>query len=129
MNKQRLLIDSMGQMDETLGAQRAQLADLPLVMRQTLLPMRSLRPVLAEAGAYAERQDGSGAPEGLRGDDIPLLGRLLAVVDTYEALIADRPYRLAYSRARALHILQALSGRLFDGVITDLLEGITRGEL
>lgn len=110
-------------------AQRAQLADLPLVMRQTLLPMRALRPVLAEAGAYAERQDGSGAPEGLRGDDIPLLGRLLAVVDTYEALIADRPYRLAYSRARALHILQALSGRLFDGVITDLLEGITRGEL
>lgn len=110
-------------------AQRAQLSDLPLVMRQTLLPMKALRPVLAEAGAYAERQDGSGVPEGLRGDDIPLLGRLLAVVDTYEALIADRPYRLAYSRARALHILQALSGRLFDGVITDLLEGITRGEL
>jgi HD-GYP domain-containing protein (c-di-GMP phosphodiesterase class II) len=50
-------------------------------------------------------------------------------VDTFEALIAERPYRPAYARARALHILQAQSGRLFDGVVTDTLEGIARGQL
>ncbi len=109
--------------------QRAMVRETPRLTVSTMAPLRALLPSIDEVAAYAERMDGSGYPKGLRSDDIPLPGRLLAVVDTYEALIADRPYRLAYSNARALHIVQAQSGRLFDGVITDLLEGITRGEL
>lgn len=110
-------------------AQRAMVREVPRVTRTTLAPMAGLSGLVEEASTWAERMDGSGYPEGLRAADIPPVGRLLAVVDTFEALQADRPYRPAYSRARALHILQAQSGRLFDGLITDLLEGLTRGEL
>jgi putative two-component system response regulator len=100
-----------------------------MITRTTLAPLRSIKGVLADAASYAERLDGSGYPAGLRGDEIPMAGRLLAVVDSFEAMQRQRPYRPGYSRARALHILQAQSGKLLDGVITDLVEGIARGEL
>ncbi len=109
--------------------QRSMIVETPRLTRSTLQPLRALEHTLRDASTYAERLDGSGYPRGLQSPDIPLLGRLICVVDTFEALQSDRPYRPAFSRARALHILQAQSAGLFDGVITDLVEGITRGEL
>jgi HD-GYP domain-containing protein (c-di-GMP phosphodiesterase class II) len=105
------------------------LTETPRITRTTLSPLCPLNGLIDGVSDYAERLDGSGYPKGLRGDEIPLAGRLLAVVDSFEAMQCDRPYRPAYSRARALHILQAQSGKLLDGVITDLVEGIARGEL
>lgn len=115
---------------ETLTeSQQALVRECPRVLRGILAPMASLRALVEVAASHGERLDGSGGPEGLRGAQISLEARILAVVDTFEALIAERPYRHAHARARALHILQAQSGQLFDGVVTDTLEGVARGEL
>lgn len=110
-------------------AGQALLRQTPAALRGVLAPLAPLAHLVEVALAQGERLDGSGRPLGLRGAQIPLGARILAVVDTFEALIAERPYRPAYARARALHILQAQSGRLFDGVVTDTLEGIARGQL
>jgi putative two-component system response regulator len=69
-------------------------------------PLKSLRAVLPLIRHHHERWDGSGYPDGLRGSEIPLLARVLQVVDIYDALTHPRPYKHAYSTARALEILQ-----------------------
>lgn len=78
-------------------------------------------PYLAPAIPYIlyhhEKYDGSGYPSGLEGTDIPEEARLLAVVDTFDAIISDRPYRRGRSVAVALAEIQACSGTQFDPVI------------
>lgn len=73
-----------------------------------------LRPALDIPRYHHERWDGSGYPHGLAGEDIPLAARIFAVVDAYDALTSDRPYRLAWSEERALEYLREEAGRLFD---------------
>ena len=68
-------------------------------------PLRSFRQVLPIIRWHHERQDGSGYPDRLRGDQIPLIARVLQTVDIYDALTTDRPYRKALSSERALAIL------------------------
>ncbi|HID83957.1 MAG TPA: HD domain-containing protein [Anaerolineales bacterium] len=63
---------------------------------------------------HHERWDGSGYPDGLRGEDIPLEARVLAVVDVWDALTSDRPYRPAYPHYAALIYLRENAGVLFD---------------
>src|SRR5438045_2492505 len=60
--------------------------------------------------AHHERMDGSGYPHGLRGDQIPLEARILAVADTYDVLISDRPYRKAFDKERGFRILREECG-------------------
>jgi diguanylate cyclase (GGDEF)-like protein len=92
----------------------------PIVRKHVLLGETILKgvPELEDAAAavvsHHERWDGSGYPYGLRGEDIPLLGRVLAIVDAFSAMICDRPYRKALSRQRALRELKANAGRQFD---------------
>lgn len=66
---------------------------------------------------HHEHFDGSGYPSGLRGDAIPLSARVVAVVDSYTALTADRPHRRALSSAEACTLIEAGSGSLFDSRI------------
>lgn len=68
--------------------------------------MKSLTPVLPVIRHHHERWDGSGYPDGLRGEQIPLLARVLQVADIYDALTNPRPYKPAFSSERALRILQ-----------------------
>jgi putative two-component system response regulator len=68
--------------------------------------LESLRPVLPIIRHHHERWDGSGYPDGLRGDEIPLLARILQVADIYDALTAARPYKPAYVPEQALTILE-----------------------
>jgi HD-GYP domain-containing protein (c-di-GMP phosphodiesterase class II) len=88
----------------------------------SLMPWtRPLRNVAAIAGAHHEKLDGSGYPQGLRGEQIPLQSRMMTVADIYDALTAaDRPYKRAVSVQQALDILgdEARAGHI-DG---DLLE-------
>jgi HD-GYP domain-containing protein (c-di-GMP phosphodiesterase class II) len=65
-------------------------------------------------GAHHERWDGGGYPEGLRGEEIPLVARVFAVVDTLDALTHDRPYRRACEVPDALAMVAAESGKQFD---------------
>jgi putative two-component system response regulator len=74
-------------------------------------PLKSLQPVLPLIRHHHERLDGTGYPDGLRGNQIPLLARVLQVVDIYDALTNPRPYKQAYSRPKALEILEEEAGR------------------
>ncbi len=66
------------------------------------------------ARSHHEHWDGSGYPYGLAGDDIPLLGRIVAIADVYDALTSDRPYKRAMSHEQALVEIAAQSGSHFD---------------
>ncbi|MCL2182392.1 MAG: response regulator [Chitinispirillia bacterium] len=72
------------------------------------------------AVTHHEKWDGSGYPAGLKGKDIPLLGRLMALADVYDALRSDRPYKKAFSRGEAEKIIIEGSGTHFDPAIVDL---------
>ncbi len=74
-------------------------------------PLKSLRGVLPLIRHHHERWDGTGYPDGLRGSQIPLLARVVQVVDIYDALTNPRPYKQAYSSARALEVLQEETDR------------------
>jgi putative two-component system response regulator len=68
--------------------------------------MRSLGPVLPIIRGHHERWDGSGYPDGLAGEDIPLLARILQVADIYDALITERPYKPALSQEQAFTLME-----------------------
>jgi diguanylate cyclase (GGDEF)-like protein/putative nucleotidyltransferase with HDIG domain len=68
---------------------------------------------------HHERYDGGGYPSGLRGEAIPFGARLLTVVDCYDALTNDRPYRKSYGRDGALNIMRGERGRMFDPALLD----------
>jgi putative two-component system response regulator len=74
-------------------------------------PMKNLAPVLPIIRNHHERWDGSGYPDGLRGEDIPLLARILQIADIYDALTTQRPYKSALSTREALEILSAETRR------------------
>jgi HD-GYP domain-containing protein (c-di-GMP phosphodiesterase class II) len=63
---------------------------------------------------HHERYDGKGYPQGLSGEDIPLLARIIAIADAYSALISPRPYRPAYPPQQAMRILIEEAGKQFD---------------
>ncbi len=73
---------------------------------------------------HHERYDGSGYPRGLAGEDIPLLARIFAVVDVFDALTSIRPYKDALAFGEAMEVVCAGSGRLFDPRIADAFCGI-----
>ncbi|MDR2577324.1 MAG: response regulator [Chitinispirillales bacterium] len=70
--------------------------------------------------AHHEKWDGSGYPRGLKGLDIPLLGRLMAIVDVYDALVSERPYKKAFPHEEAVDIIIKSRGSHFDPVLVDL---------
>jgi putative two-component system response regulator len=68
-------------------------------------PMKTLAPVLPIIRSHHERWDGTGYPDGIAGEDIPLLARILQVADIYDALTTARPYKPAFSREHAMEIM------------------------
>jgi len=68
---------------------------------------------------HHERWDGSGYPKGLRCEDIPLVGRIVAICDVFDALVTDRPYRKAFSVEESLKIIAEGRGRQFDPMLVD----------
>jgi len=82
----------------------------PVIGEKMCAPLKSLRRVLPVIRHHHERMDGSGYPDGLRGEIIPLQARILQVVDIYDALTTDRPYRGALPPEDALEILFTEAG-------------------
>jgi len=72
------------------------------------------------AGYHHERWDGTGYPHGLKGTDIPILGRIMAVVDVYDALMSDRPYKKAFTHEQAVNIIIDGKDKQFDPKLVDL---------
>jgi len=86
----------------------------PVYAYEWLSGIPFLRKALDIPYAHHERWDGSGYPRGLKGEAIPLSARIFAVVDVYDALTSDRPYRKAWPKEKALAYLQEQAGRQFD---------------
>ena len=103
------------------------------VRRHTVIGERILRaaPALAPVGPLVrsshEHFDGSGYPDGLRGDEIPLPSRIVSVCDAFDAMTSPRPYRTAMSEEGALDEMRACSGTQFDPMVVAAYERVLRG--
>jgi len=79
---------------------------------------------LEHAGIFAathhEKWNGSGYPRGLKGEEIPLQGRLMAIADVYDALVSERPYKKAYTHEEAVNIIKEGRGTHFDPDLVDV---------
>jgi len=82
------------------------------------------------AGCHHERWDGRGYPRGFQGGEIPLQGRLMAIVDVYDALVSVRPYKPAFTHESAVEIIEKDSGTAFDpalvGIFKDVKESFAK---
>ena len=76
------------------------------------------------AGYHHERWDGLGYPHGLKGEDIPLQGRIMAVADVYDALTSERPYKKAFTHEDSAKIIIENAGKQFDPKIVEVFYGI-----
>ena len=72
------------------------------------------------AHRHHERWDGKGYPDGLKGEEIPLQARMMALADVFDALISERPYKKAFSHDAAVRIISEGRGSQFDPILTDL---------
>ncbi|MCL2226394.1 MAG: response regulator [Oscillospiraceae bacterium] len=72
------------------------------------------------AVTHHEKWDGNGYPHGLKGEDIPLLGRIMAIADVYDALVTDRPYKKAFPHSKAVMIIEDGKGTHFDPTLVNL---------
>ena len=85
-----------------------------------LSPIAYLLPSLDIPFCHHERWDGSGYPRGLKGEEIPLVARLFSIVDVWDALSSDRPYRKKMPRWEVVSYLREKSGILFDPKLVDI---------
>ena len=101
----------------------------PIYAYEWLSPIEYLHPALAIPYSHHEHWDGSGYPQGLAGEEIPLAARIFAVVDEYDALTSDRPYRKACSHEEALLSIKKEAGTHFDpAVVAAFIELMTKLE-
>ncbi|HXD10038.1 MAG TPA: HD-GYP domain-containing protein, partial [Anaerolineales bacterium] len=84
-----------------------------------LSPIEYLKPAIVIPYCHHEHWDGSGYVQGLRGTDIPYWARIFAVVDVWDAMRSDRPYRKAISEKETLKHIEEESGKLFDPTIVE----------
>jgi putative two-component system response regulator len=90
-------------------------------------PLKSFRSVLPVIRHHHEKIDGSGYPDGLKGDAVPLTARILQTVDIYDALTTDRPYRKAMAPDRAFALMREEVKRgWWDGALVDELEAMVQ---
>jgi hypothetical protein len=101
--------------------ERAHIRSHPIVGEQIVAEVDFLQQVRPCIRCHQERFDGTGYPDGLRGEGIPLLARIIAVADVFDALTTDRPYRPALPVARALALLREEAGRGFDPNVVETL--------
>jgi len=95
-----------------------------------LRPVPQLREMLPGIELHHEALNGRGYPYGLKGEEVPLLARVIAVADTFDALTTNRPYQRAHDPLEALRIIQSISGQRLDpGAVAALLAVYQRGEI
>lgn len=92
----------------------------PIFAFELLSPIAYLRPALDIPYCHHEKWDGSGYPRGQKGEQIPLAARLFAIVDVWDALRSDRPYRQGWSKEKVIEHIKSLSGTHFDPKAVEL---------
>jgi HD-GYP domain-containing protein (c-di-GMP phosphodiesterase class II) len=101
----------------------------PTAAFQLLSPIQYLQPAMDIPYCHHERWDGSGYPRGLKGVVIPLAARIFAVVDVWDALSSDRPYRKAWPQEKILNYIKDESGKQFDPEVVALFLKIIERDL
>ena len=85
-------------------------------------------PILAMSKEIAithhEKWDGSGYPNGLKGEEIPISGRIIAIADVFDALTTERPYKKAWSVEDAVKLIEESSGSHFDPALVDIFREV-----
>jgi putative nucleotidyltransferase with HDIG domain len=119
-------IGKMGIPDKILLKPGPLTPDEWVIMRQhpenafkLLSPISHLRRALEIPYSHHEKWDGTGYPRGLKGEEIPLCARIFAVVDAWDALNSDRPYRKAWSKKEAYDYILSQSGTSFDPAVVE----------
>ena len=121
------ILNKSGLLTET---ERRRMMKHPEVGLKVVRGIDLFRPSIPYIIAHHERYDGRGYPKGLKGEEIPIEGRLLAVVDTFDAVMSDRPYRAGASLDTALRELLDHSGTQFDPrLVKTFLAVITSGKI
>jgi PAS domain S-box-containing protein/putative nucleotidyltransferase with HDIG domain len=91
----------------------------PLYAANLLYPINFLHPAIDIPYCHHEKWDGTGYPQGLKGEEIPLSARIFALIDVWDALTHHRPYRSAWSKETAFAYLQEQSGKHFDPQVVE----------
>lgn len=99
----------------------------PIIAEQILMPLKHLHPFIPSIKHEHEAYDGSGYPDGLKGEEIPLAARIISIADAYDALTSDRPYRAALTHREATRIIREGAGRIWDPAIIPLFEEMVSG--
>ena len=92
----------------------------PQLAYEMLSPIAYLLPALDIPYCHHEKWDGTGYPRGLKGEEIPLAARLFAVVDVFDALTSDRPYRPAWAKNKAIEYIRQKAGSHFDPSVVEV---------
>jgi putative nucleotidyltransferase with HDIG domain len=92
----------------------------PRYAYEMLAPIAYLRPSVDVPYCHHERWDGTGYPRGLKGEQIPISARIFSVVDVWDAITSDRPYRKAWRKKRAIGYMKKNSGTHFDPMVVDV---------
>lgn len=128
-------IGKMGVPGEILNKPGSLTGEENAIMRQhtefaeeMLSKIAYLQPALEIPLYHHERWDGSGYPKGLRGEEIPLAARIFAVVDVWDALTSDRPYRDSWQQGQVLEHLRAASGTEFDPCVVERFMDLMSGD-
>ena len=100
----------------------------PIYAYEMLSPISYLHPALDIPFCHHERWDGSGYPRGLEGEEIPLIARLFAIVDVWDALCSDRPYRGPMPKEEVITYLREKSGALFEPRLVDVFLAVVEAE-
>jgi HD-GYP domain-containing protein (c-di-GMP phosphodiesterase class II) len=96
----------------------------PVIGAEIMRPVELLSDASDIVRHHHEHFDGSGYPDGLSGDQIPVGARVVLVADAFNAITTDRPYRKARSKGEALEVLKKNSGTQFDPLVVRALEGV-----
>lgn len=112
--------------DRLTEEERMTMINHPLVGLRIIQDIELFKPSIPYIIAHHERYDGEGYPNKLRGNEIPVEGRLLAVVDTFDAIMSDRPYRKGAPLAVAVSELVTNRGKQFDPRIVDIFLDVIR---
>jgi PAS domain S-box-containing protein len=100
----------------------------PQLAHDMLAPIAYLNDALNIPHCHHEKWDGTGYPQGLAGENIPLVARIFAIIDVWDALITDRPYRKKWTKQKARQYIKEQSGRHFDPQVVDaFLKTIGKG--
>ena len=92
----------------------------PMIAYTLLKDIRFLEKASSIPVYHHERWNGQGYPKGLKGEEIPLAARIFAVVDNWDALLSDRPYRKAWSKQAVIEYLREQSGEMFDPQVVEV---------